>query len=123
MTPVGERCWTATPTVSACLRTSAPASSSTSTNPGSGARSAQWTAAGLQSRQTGQRSSVTEDTSALLRLFIPDGPIPEGLEERVTEAGRHEAVLLVPSMAFAGATQVLLKKERAGFLTTGEADL
>ena len=63
------------------------------------------------------------DTSALLRLFIPDGPIPEHLEDRVAEAARHEALLLVPSLAFSEATQVLLKKERAGFLSPEEADL
>ena len=66
---------------------------------------------------------VVVDTSALLRLFIPDGPIPAGLEARVADAARHEAVLLAPTLIFVEATQVLLKKERAGYLSSDEADL
>ena len=45
------------------------------------------------------------DTCALLRVFIPDGPIPDGLEALLDEA-----------------TQVLRKKEAAGLLQAAEAD-
>lgn len=62
------------------------------------------------------------DTSALIRLFVPDGPLPEGLEELVALALRAEAVLYVPGMALAEAAQVLRKKEKAGYLTASEAD-
>jgi len=63
------------------------------------------------------------DTSALIRLFVPDGPLPEGLEELVALALRAEAVLYVPGVALAEAAQVLRKKEKAGYLTPAEADL
>lgn len=67
--------------------------------------------------------TIVVDTSALLRLFIPDGPIPDQLEDRIAEASRHDAILLAPSLILAEATQVLLKKERSGFLSGEEADL
>jgi len=62
------------------------------------------------------------DTSALIRLYVPDGPVPEGLEALVEQALRAEAVLYVPGLALAEAAQVLRKKERAGHLTAAEAD-
>jgi predicted nucleic acid-binding protein len=62
------------------------------------------------------------DTSALLRLFIPDGPVPAGLEDLVASASRSDAVLLAPGTALAESGQVLRKKERAGLLSTEDAD-
>ncbi len=60
------------------------------------------------------------DTSALLRLFIPDGPVPDGLEEIVEQAWRAEAILLAPEQALSEAGQVLLKKQEAGLLEASE---
>jgi predicted nucleic acid-binding protein len=62
------------------------------------------------------------DTSALLRLFVPDGPLPEGLEDLMDEAAHGNAVILIPDLALAEATQVLRKKELAGLLQTDESD-
>lgn len=62
------------------------------------------------------------DTSALLRLFVPDGPIPEGLEDTVLLAARSEAVLMTPELVLAEVVQVLRKKEAKGFLTDTEVD-
>jgi predicted nucleic acid-binding protein len=62
------------------------------------------------------------DTSALIRLFVPDGPIPNGLEDAVDLAWRGEAALLAPELALAEAAQVLCKKERAGYLSADESD-
>ena len=61
------------------------------------------------------------DTSALIRLYVPDGPVPQGLEEAVDAAGRGDAALLVPELALAEVGQVLLRKETAGVLSSSEA--
>ena len=62
------------------------------------------------------------DTCALLRVFIPDGPIPDGLEALLDEATRGNAIVLLPDLALAEATQVLRKKEASGLLQAAEAD-
>ncbi|MCK6526320.1 type II toxin-antitoxin system VapC family toxin [Myxococcota bacterium] len=66
--------------------------------------------------------SVVIDSSALIRLYLPDGPLPEGLEDVVDSASRGDALLLVPELALAEAAQVLRKKELAGLLSAPEAD-
>ncbi|MFM2152438.1 MAG: hypothetical protein RL199_873, partial [Pseudomonadota bacterium] len=38
------------------------------------------------------------DSSALLRLYLPDGPLPAGLESAVELAGRGDALLLAPQL-------------------------
>lgn len=60
------------------------------------------------------------DTSALIRLYVPDGPLPDGLESAVDLAARGDGVLMAPELLLAEVAQVLLKKERAGFLTSAE---
>jgi predicted nucleic acid-binding protein len=62
------------------------------------------------------------DTSALLRVFVPDGPIPQGLEDLLDQATRGNAVVLIPDLALVEATQVLRKKELLGLLQADEAD-
>ena len=62
------------------------------------------------------------DTSALVRLYIPDGPIPEGTEAALDGAWRGDEVLLVPELALAEVAQVLLKKEQARLLNADEAE-
>ncbi len=62
------------------------------------------------------------DTSALLRLFVPDGPVPEGVEEIVEQAWRAEAILLAPEQVLSEAAQVLLKKQEAGILEASEVE-
>lgn len=62
------------------------------------------------------------DTSALIRLYIPDGPIPDHLESYIDSAWQGEAVLMVPEIAIAEAAQVLLKKQKAGYLSENDAD-
>ena len=62
------------------------------------------------------------DTSALVRLYVPDGPLPEGLESAVASAWRTEAMLFVPDLALVELAQVLWKKEQRGHLTADEAD-
>ena len=62
------------------------------------------------------------DTSALLRLFVPDGPLPDGLEDLVGEAWRGDAAILAPELLVAEVAAVLRKKERDGRLATVEVD-
>jgi predicted nucleic acid-binding protein len=62
------------------------------------------------------------DSSAFLRFYLPDGPVPTELEELVEAAVRAEAVLLAPELALAEVTQVLHKKERDRRLNRTEAD-
>lgn len=60
------------------------------------------------------------DTSALMRLFIPDGELPDGLTAAVAGAERGDDVLLAPELVLAEAGQVLHKKRQAGIVTEGE---
>ena len=62
------------------------------------------------------------DTSAVVRLYVPDGPIPEGTREAIEAAWRAEAVALAPELALAEIGQVLHKKTLAGALAREEAD-
>ena len=65
---------------------------------------------------------VVLDTSAIIRLYVPDGPLPDGLEEHVTSSWKGETALLVPELALAECAQVLWKKEQAGYLNSSEVD-
>ena len=61
------------------------------------------------------------DASALIRLFIPDGPVPAGLEPflRRVEQGVHTA--LAPELLSAETANVLWKKVRRDELERSEA--
>lgn len=60
------------------------------------------------------------DASALMRLFIPDGPIPQGLEAffHGVESGRNMA--LAPELLMVEAASVIHKKRRLGLLSDQE---
>jgi len=58
--------------------------------------------------------TVVVDTSALLRLFIPDGPVPAGMESALRHAERGNNLLLAPELILAEAAQVLLKNRKRG---------
>lgn len=62
------------------------------------------------------------DTSALIRLYVPDGPVPSGLEDAIEDAWRGDGALLMPNLALVEAAQVLCKKEQRGFLSAEEVD-
>ncbi|MFO8071181.1 MAG: type II toxin-antitoxin system VapC family toxin [Polyangia bacterium] len=68
-------------------------------------------------------SVAVVDTSALVRLYVPDGPLPRDLEAAVESAWRGDGVLMAPELVFVEAAQVLLKKETRGVLTRKETSL
>ena len=61
------------------------------------------------------------DASALIRLFVPEGPIPDGLEEflRGVERGRNRAI--APELLLAESANVLNKKRKLGELSEQES--
>jgi predicted nucleic acid-binding protein len=61
------------------------------------------------------------DTSALIRLYIPDGPIPEGVEEflRGVERGNHIAI--APELLLVESANVLNKKRKINEITEAES--
>lgn len=65
---------------------------------------------------------VVVDTSALIRLYVPDGEVPAGLVDDIDRAVSGDTALLVPDLALAEAGQVLRKKEQSGFLSPSETD-
>ncbi|RKY25610.1 MAG: hypothetical protein DRP83_06030 [Planctomycetota bacterium] len=62
------------------------------------------------------------DTSAVIRLFIADGPIPAGLETFLGEVERGNAVGLAPELLWVEAANVLLRKKLRGELAGDEAE-
>ncbi|MDP6629920.1 MAG: type II toxin-antitoxin system VapC family toxin [Kiritimatiellia bacterium] len=60
------------------------------------------------------------DTSALLRLYIPDGPIPDGLEAFMRAVEYGENVAIAPELMLAEAGNVVSKKHRQGVLSAEE---
>jgi predicted nucleic acid-binding protein len=61
------------------------------------------------------------DTSALIRLFVPDGPVPDGFEEflRGVERGLNSAI--APELLLAEAANVINKKQLTGELSRDES--
>jgi len=62
------------------------------------------------------------DTSAFVRLFIPDGPVPEGLDAFLNGVQSGRNVLLAPELLMAEAANVLNAKRERGELSTEESD-
>lgn len=60
------------------------------------------------------------DTSALIRLFIPDGPIHPEVENALNQATSGTAVVFAPQLILAEAANALLRKRRRGELTAQE---
>jgi predicted nucleic acid-binding protein len=63
---------------------------------------------------------VVLDTSALVRLYVPDGPLPEGLEAVIESGWRGDSLLLVPELLLVEFVQVIRKKEARGWLSLEE---
>lgn len=61
------------------------------------------------------------DTSALLRLFIPDGPVPDGLVAFFREVESGKNVAIAPELLHVEAANVILKKLQRNELEPQEA--
>ncbi|MGB0679909.1 MAG: type II toxin-antitoxin system VapC family toxin [Polyangiales bacterium] len=62
------------------------------------------------------------DCSALIRLYIPDGPVPNNVEQAVEQAWQGDDVLLGPELLLAEAMQVLWRKQQRGLLSATQVD-
>lgn len=62
------------------------------------------------------------DTSALMRLYIPDGPLPDGLGKALQNAGRGNDALIAPELILAEAGQVLHKKRAQNVISDAETE-
>ncbi len=62
------------------------------------------------------------DTSALIRLFIPDGPLPDGFEQFLAETERGLSVAIAPELLLVEVANVINKKKKLGELTQEEAE-
>lgn len=61
------------------------------------------------------------DTSAVVRLFVPDGPLHPGIEAAMNRAMHGSDVVLAPDLMPAESANALLRKRRRGELSSGEA--
>jgi predicted nucleic acid-binding protein len=62
------------------------------------------------------------DTSALIRLFIPDGPLPDGFENFLRGVERGLNTAIAPELLMAESANVLNKKRKTDELTATESD-
>lgn len=60
------------------------------------------------------------DTSALIRLFVPDGPMHPEAETALNRAASGGASVLAPQLLLVEAANVLLRKRRRGELSGPE---
>ena len=62
------------------------------------------------------------DTSALIRLFVPDGPLPNDFEGFLRGVERGLNIAIAPELLMAEAANVINKKQRSGELSESEDD-
>jgi predicted nucleic acid-binding protein len=60
------------------------------------------------------------DTSALIRLYVPDGPLHPELETAFNRAASGVELVLAPQLILVEAANVLLRKRRRGELSAQE---
>jgi len=63
------------------------------------------------------------DTSALIRFFIPDGPMPDGFEVFLTGVGTGHNIAIAPELIIAEVANVIFKKCATDELTNDEGEL
>lgn len=61
------------------------------------------------------------DASALIRLFVPDGPLPPEAESAFNRASMGADLVSAPQLLLAEAGNVMLRKQRRGELSIDEA--
>ena len=62
------------------------------------------------------------DTSALIRLYIPDGPLPDGFDDFLRGVERGLNTAIAPELLLAESANVLNKKRKTKELTAAEGD-
>lgn len=60
------------------------------------------------------------DTSALIRLFVPDGPVHPEAEAAFNRASTGADILIAPQLLLAETANVLLRKCRRGEMSSSE---
>lgn len=63
------------------------------------------------------------DTSALIRLFIPVGPVPEGLDTFFMGVGTGRNTAIAPELMIAEVANVIFNKTKTGEITKEEGTL
>ena len=61
------------------------------------------------------------DTSALIRLFVPDGPIPDGFDDFLHGVERGTSSAIAPELLVAEAANVVNRKRISGELRENES--
>ena len=61
------------------------------------------------------------DTSAIVRLFIPDGPLHPEIEAAMNRAMHGSDAVLAPDLMLAESANILLRRQRRGELSSEEA--
>ena len=61
------------------------------------------------------------DTSALVRLFVPDGPVPEGLDDFFKGVERNNNIAIGPELLLAETANVLSRKTELGDFSKAES--
>ncbi len=62
------------------------------------------------------------DTSALMRLYIPDGKLPDGFEDFLRGVERDINTAIAPELLMAESASALIKKQVTGELSATEGD-
>ncbi len=62
------------------------------------------------------------DTSALIRLFVPDGPMPDGFDDFLRGVERGINAAIAPELLVAETANVVNKKRLSGELSENESD-
>ena len=62
------------------------------------------------------------DTSALIRLFVPDGPLPDGFDEFLRGVERGLNTAIAPELLLAEAANVINKKRKSEEFNENESD-
>lgn len=60
------------------------------------------------------------NTTALIRLYVPDGPLHPELETAFNRAASGAELVLAPQLLMAEADNVMLRKQRRGDLSAQE---
>jgi predicted nucleic acid-binding protein len=67
-----------------------------------------------------QNAMVVLDASALLRLYLADGPLPQGLEPVMERGCRGDLILMVPDLCWLEISSVLCRQINRELLSSDE---